>query len=259
MSSDFSKKIKVAIIDDSVFSITAITKILENKNDIIEITFTSSDANEALIKLAKYEIDILFLDIEMPLLNGFEILEKIGQYTFQVVFTTAHENYALKAFKIHAFDYLIKPIDKFHVEDVINRFLNREKNISEIETSEIHNQKPESKVIEANGRLIIDTHGKTYFINISNIFYLKAERVYSKIIYDEKSVLVSKSTNYFENILQNLNFFRTHRSYLVNLNQVKDLLKKNNSSFFVRMKNLDEIILSRQHKKEFLEKMKSIN
>lgn len=258
MTTVLPQKIKVAIIDDSLFSITAINQILENKKNLIEVIFTSSDANDAFIKLAKYDIDILFLDIEMPLLNGFEILEKIGQYTFQVVFTTAHENYALKAFKIHAFDYLIKPVESTQLEDVINRYSAREKQIAENQNAE-NNNTAESKVIEANGRLIIDTHGKTYFINISNIMYLKAERVYSKIYYDGKSVLVSKSTNYFENILQEMNFYRTHRSYLVNLYQVKDIVKKENSSYFIRMKNEDEIMLSRQHKKDFLAKMKTLN
>lgn len=259
MDVELPTKIKVAIIDDSLFSITAIQKLLEKYQNIIEISFTSTDANDALIKLSKYEIEILFLDIEMPLLNGFEILENIGQYTFQVVFTTAHESYALKAFKIHAFDYLIKPIERIELEDVINRFaLRREKSENSLKKN-INNESNESKVVEANGRLIIDTHGKTYFLNITNIIYLKAERVYSKIYYDSKNILVSKSTNYFENILNDLNFYRIHRSYLVNLKKVKDIVKKENSSIFVRMNNGEELSISRQHKKDFIAKMKQLN
>ena len=111
-------------------------------------------------------------------------------------------------------------------------------------------------VIEANGNLIIDTHGKTYFLNISKILYLKAERVYSSFCYEGKNIIVSKSTNYFEPILDNMNFFRIHRSYLINLDHVKEVVKKENSSYFVRMNNDDELSLSRQNKDEFFKKMK---
>ncbi|MCC6722149.1 MAG: response regulator transcription factor [Bacteroidia bacterium] len=256
MDVSLHSKIKVAIIDDSLLSITAIKKLLEKFNDTIDISFTSTNANDSLLQLSNNKIDILFLDIEMPLFNGFEILEKIGQYSFLVVFTTAHENYALQAFKIHAFDYLIKPIEKNQLEDIIKRYFERVNFNKKISLNQ--NKKPDSNVLEANGRLIIDTHGKTFFVNISNIQYFKAERAYSKIYYNNSNILVSKNTNYFEKLLNNPCFYRIHRSFLININQVKEFVKKNNS-YFVIMNNGDELAIAKQNKKELLSKLQFQN
>lgn len=252
-------KISVAIIDDSAFSVKLITEVVRQLGSNVEIAFISSDGHDAIKKLQETKVDIAFLDIEMPEYNGFEILEKIGEYSFKVVFTTAHENYAVKAFKINAFDYLMKPVQPQELKKVVERYIKR------IEESEIRknpageeNNNGNENVIEANGNLIIDTHGKTYFLNISKILYLKAERVYSNFCYEGKNIIVSKSTNYFETILDKMNFFRIHRSYVINLDHVKEVIKKENSSFFVRMDNNDELSLSRQNKDEFFKKMKSV-
>ncbi|MFM9945033.1 MAG: LytR/AlgR family response regulator transcription factor [Bacteroidia bacterium] len=250
-------KITVAIIDDSAFSVKIISELVRQLGDNVTVAFIATDAQDAIKQLATKEVDLVFLDIEMPEYNGFEILEKVEEYSFKVVFTTAHENYAVKAFKINAFDYLMKPVQPQELKKVVQRYIERNdrKVISPKDT--VNNEvKAGENVIEANGNLIIDTHGKTYFLNISKILYLKAERVYSNFCYEGKNILVSKSTNYFEGILDKMNFFRIHRSYIINLNHVKDVVKKENSSYFVRMDNNDELSLSRQNKDEFFEKMK---
>ena len=252
-------KINVAIVDDSVFSVKIITELVRQLGSNVKVAFVATDAPDAIKRLADTPVDLVFLDIEMPEYNGFEILEKIGEYSFTVVFTTAHENYAVKAFKINAFDYLMKPVQPDELNKVVVRYIERSKlkALSENASPDKNtDQTPGEEVIEANGNLIIDTHGKTYFLNISKILYVKAERVYSNFCYEGKNIIVSKSTNYFEPILNRMNFLRIHRSYIINLNQVKDMVKKENSSHFVRMNNDDELSLSRQHKEEFMERMK---
>lgn len=253
-------KITAAIIDDSAFSVKVINELLRQLGSNVKIAFIATDANEAIKKLSETKVDLVFLDIEMPEYNGFEILEKIGEYSFKVVFTTAHENYAVKAFKINAFDYLMKPVQPSELKRVVERYIERieagliKGRVTKDESKDA--EKEDEKVIEANGNLIIDTHSKTYFLSISKILYLKAERVYSNFCYEGKSIIVSKSTNYFEPILDKMNFFRIHRSYFINLDHVKEVVKKENSSYFVRMDNGDELSLSRQHKDEFFSKMK---
>lgn len=251
---NLNHKISVAIIDDSAFSVKLITEIVNQLGSNVSIAFIATDANEAIKKLTETNVDIVFLDIEMPEYSGFEILEKIGEYSFKVVFTTAHENYAVKAFKINAFDYLMKPVQPQELKKVVERYMERMTPIAESEKAA--DKEKNENVIEANGNLIIDTHGKTYFLNISKIIYLKAERVYSNFCYEGKNIIVSKSTNYFETILDKMNFFRIHRSYIINLDHVKEVVKKENSSYFVRMDNNDELSLSRQNKDDFFEKMK---
>jgi len=251
-------KISVAIVDDSEFSIKVLKELLRQLEGRLELVFITTDAKEAIQRLPELNIDIVFLDIELPGMNGFEILEAIGEYSFKVVFTTAHENYALKAFKINAFDYLMKPLQMDALKQVVNRFVPEiQRRMAQkliAKAGEVGLE--ENKVVEANGRLIIDTHGKTYFIDIAKIFYLKAERVYSKFYYEGKTIMVSKSTNYFEQFLIDKNFFRIHRSYLINLNQIKEVVKKENSSYFVRMNNDDELSLARHNKTDFFERMK---
>jgi two-component system LytT family response regulator len=256
---NLSQKLQVAIIDDSIFSVKLLTELVRQFSDKVDLAFISTDSLEAIENLKKQPVDIVFLDIEMPEYNGFEILERVGEYTFNVVFTTAHENYALKAFKINAFDYLMKPVMAEQMKKVIDRFIEKNRTvIAKPKLLTAKEQQQEEKIIEAKGNLIIDTHGKTYFLNISKIIYLKAERVYSSINYEGKNIIVSKSTNYFEPILENMNFFRIHRSYLINLNHVKEVVKKEGSAVVVRMNNNDELSLSRQNKEAFFSRMKTL-
>lgn len=253
----------VAIVDDSTFSVELIQHQLSQFQDQLQIDLICTQADEAALKLSKSNVDLVFLDIEMPILNGFQILEKIGEYRFKVVFTTSNPNYAIQAFKINAFNYLLKPIETEELRKVIQLF--RERHLTNHNADREAEIDPKTyagvnhSILKAVDNLQIETHGKTYFLSISKINFIEADRAYSKISYEGKLILVSKSSNQFEEILAASHFFRIHRSFIINPAAVKEIVKSENSSLSVVMNGGQTLPVARKIKDTFLKKMHSLN
>jgi two-component system LytT family response regulator len=209
--------IRAIIIDDEPLARAVVKEFLQHNNEI-EVLQECSDGFEGLKAIMQHQPDLIFLDIQMPKITGFEMLELIEQPP-AVIFTTAFDEFALKAFEIHAVDYLLKPFSKERFDKAVSKFS---------DTAFVHQQKTntralihsESENITPAERIVVKTAGKIKIIPIHDIQYLEASDDYVKIHTAEGSFLKSRTMSYFEGILPSAHFVRIHRSYLVNVQQI---------------------------------------
>lgn len=203
---------KVLIIDDEPLARTVIKEYLQSYNDITLLS-ECNDGFEGIKAIQELQPDLIFLDIQMPRINGFEMLELIENPP-QVIFTTAFEEYALKAFETHAIDYLLKPFNKERFDKAMPKAL-QQNTIAEKEsflqamTLPMH-----------TNRIVVKDGNNIRIIPLSQIFYLEAADDYVKIVTKEHTFLKKQTMAYFEENLQHGQFARVHRSFLVNTQMV---------------------------------------
>ncbi len=203
---------KVLIIDDEPLARTVIKEYLQSYNDITLLS-ECNDGFEGIKAIQELQPDLIFLDIQMPRINGFEMLELIENPP-QVIFTTAFEEYALKAFETHAIDYLLKPFNKERFDKAMQKAL-QQNTIAEKEsflqamTLPMH-----------TNRIVVKDGNNIRIIPLSQIFYLEAADDYVKIVTKEHTFLKKQTMAYFEENLQHGQFARVHRSFLVNTQMV---------------------------------------
>lgn len=199
---------KAIIIDDEPLARMMVKEYLQSYPDI-EILQECNDGFEGIKAIQLYQPDLIFLDIQMPKINGFEMLELIDQPP-QVIFTTAFEEYAIKAFETLAADYLLKPFSKERFDKAIQKLKTNTANNTQaiIETA---SQSP----VQSN-RIVVKDGGKIKIIPIAQIQYVEAADDYVKIHTADGVFLKKKTMQYFENSLQQQQFIRVHRSYIIN-------------------------------------------
>jgi two-component system, LytTR family, response regulator len=239
--------IKTLIIDDEKHCIITLQHVLQQIADI-EIVATSQDSKAAKALIEKHEPHIVFIDIEMPHLNGFDVLQQFDNLPFKVVFTTAYDQYAIKALRINALDYLLKPIDKIDIENVIEKFKNQEINNNKEQLKNLHLFN--SGVMQDT--IALSTTKGLLFVKIEDIMYLEADSCYTHIMMNDKSKhLASKTMATFEEVLQdNPLFFRAHKSNIVNLKYIKQYIRGEGGELI--MQDGTSIALSRNRKQEFM-------
>ena len=190
------------------------------KNKEIEVVKTFNDAEVALLEIPALNFDILFLDIEMPRLNAFQLLDKIESINFQIIFTTAYDHYALKAFRYYAVDYLLKPIDRSKLEEALFRIAEYQRRWQKEMLSEIH-----SKISSPNtvfSKIALPTFSGFEFVNIEEIIRCEAASNYAEIfLINGSKITISKPLKYLQEILDKHGFFRTHQSHLINLSHIR--------------------------------------
>ncbi len=199
---------KAIIIDDEPLARMMVKEYLQSYPDI-EILQECNDGFEGIKAIQLYQPDLIFLDIQMPKINGFEMLELIDQPP-QVIFTTAFEEYAIKAFETHAADYLLKPFSKERFDKAIQKLKTNTANNTQaiIETA---SQSP----VQSN-RIVVKDGGKIKIIPVTQIQYVEGADDYVKIHTADGVFLKKKTMQYFENSLQQQQFIRVHRSYIIN-------------------------------------------
>ena len=239
--------IKAIIIDDEKHCIITLQHLLKQFADI-EIVATTQVSTVAKALIEKHQPHILFMDIEMPNLNGFDVLQQFETIPCKVVFTTAYDQYALKALRLNALDYLLKPIAKEDIMEVLQKYKNNEMDTTKDQVQNIQ--------MFANGRMqdtiALSTQQGLLFVKIENIMYLEAESCYTKIYMQDKTKhLASKTLAAFEEVLQdNPSFFRAHKSYVVNLKCIKQYIRGEGGELI--MLDGASIAVSRNKKQEFL-------
>lgn len=204
---------KAIIIDDEPLARTMVREYLQGFPDI-EIIMECGDGFEGVKAIQQYQPDLIFLDIQMPKINGFEMLELVDQPP-AVIFTTAFEEYAIKAFELYAIDYLLKPFSKDRFEKAVRKWEQQNKQESITATHNLLN----SAAIDPSqhNRVVVKDNGKIRIIPTANIQYLEAADDYVKIHTAEGVFLKNKTMGYFEEMLGMQNFIRTHRSYIINV------------------------------------------
>ena len=247
------KKIKALIIDDEELGRKIIREYLQSHPDI-QVVGECCDANEALEAIEKYKPDLLFLDIQMPEINGFELLEMMEEIP-QVIFSTAYDQYALKAFEVNAVDYLLKPYLQERFDLAVNRVKDnirrKEFDSSKIERllKSVH---PEGKYLE---RMLVKQSGKIVILNVGDIHWIKALEDYVDLHTSQGSFLVLSSLSKLEEKLNPDQFVRVHRSYIVNLELINEIVPWTNGRMKCIMKDGHEIMLSRSGAKRLKELM----
>jgi two-component system LytT family response regulator len=208
---------KAIIIDDEPLARMIVKEYLQSYPEI----FVSSECNdgfEGLKAIQQHQPDLLFLDVQMPKINGFELLELIEQPP-SVIFTTAYEEYAIKAFESHAVDYLLKPFSKERFDKAMQKFLDQKGTAQPLsKTQSLLDSVSQSPA--QSGRVVVKNAGKIKIIPVEEIHYLEAADDYVKVHTKEGSFLKNKTMNHFEQVLDAHQFVRTHRSYILNVQQI---------------------------------------
>ena len=243
--------IKAVIVDDEPKAIQSLSWELTNFSKEIEIIKTFSDPNIAIEYLDLNSPDCLFLDIQMPTMDGFQFLDKLTNKDFPVVITTAYNNYAIKALKHEAIDYLLKPVDSDDLQETIKKIKKhnlRLMNSSKIEEALISfNSKLEQK------KVTLSTDGKLIFLNVDDILFVESDGNYSTVFMtDKQKIVLTKKLKEVNTMLPDNYFFRIHNSYIINLNKIKEFIKNEG---YVIMQSNHKIPVARQRKSDFLEKL----
>ncbi len=208
--------INAAILDDEPRSSWLLEQKLHDFRDSINIKVIYNSPEKALQEIRTHKPDILFLDVEMPGMNAFQFLERLGEFSFEIIFTTAHNTYILDALRVSAIDYLLKPIDEDELRKAIDRLSKRiAAKQKSPKTSSTDNKQQE------HGRLALPTAEGIHLVNRSNITHVEAMSNYSIFhIVGSKKIIVSKTLKEFEDTLGGPSFLRVSRSVIVNLDYV---------------------------------------
>jgi two-component system LytT family response regulator len=237
------------IIDDELKAIKSIEYIVKEYCKNLTIVGTASSAEEGIKLIAETNPDIVFLDIEMPRGSGFDMLEKIPDRKFDVIFVTAYNQYAIKAIKFSAVDYILKPIDIYEFITAVNKVIENRKNGVKIDDK--YKVLLENLNAHKPTKLAIATSDGTDYLNIDEIIRIEADRSYSMIyLTNKKRIMVSKSLIEYEDMLLDNDFFRVHKSFLVNLHHVVKHIKHDGG--YAEMIDGSQIMISRRKKEEFV-------
>lgn len=243
--------IKAVIVDDEPKAIQSLSWELSNFSNDIQIIKTFSNPELAIEYIEEHTLDCLFLDIQMPTMDGFQFLDKLTNKDFAIVITTAYNEYAIKALKHEAIDYLLKPIDSDDLEDTIKKikkFNSRLINSTKIEeVLQNFNTKFDKK------KITINTDGKLIFLDAELIIFIESDGNYSTIhMEDGQKIVLTKKLKEVNVILPEHYFFRIHNSYIINLNKIKEFIKNEG---YVLMQSQHKIPVARQRRSDFLEKL----
>lgn len=241
--------LEAVIVDDEIKALQSLSWELTNFSEEINVTASFTNPFEALDYLGKNTPDCLFLDIEMPTMDGFQFIQKLTNKNFPVVITTAYNQYAIKALKNEAIDYLLKPIDSDDLEETIQK-------IKKYNAKNFTSEKLEQILINFNSkatnkRITLNTDGKLLFLESDEILYAESDGNYSTIfLVDGQKIVLTKKLKEVNTILPEDSFFRIHNSYIINLNKIKEFLKTDG---YVVLKSNHKIPVSRQKKSDFLD------
>lgn len=245
--------IRCILIDDEIKAITSLAFELDQFADRITIVSTFTKARDALAFLDINPVDVVFLDVEMPNMSGFEFLEQIRDKQFEVVFTTAYNQYAIEAIRKEALDYLVKPIDPIDLEKTLIRIDNAvQRRHAEAEKSDKQGDLAEGQV-ETSRKIKLSYDKKIVFKDPDEIIYCESEGNYCRIILEDgKEIFYTHKLKQVEATFPKNVFFRVHHSFLVNLTKVREYHK--NDGYLI-LTDDTRIPVSRRKRNEVLERL----
>lgn len=248
---------KIVIIDDEVRAGNLLKILIEEHCDSLDDIFYADNLGEGVTLIKKHNPQLVLLDIEMPDEKGLEIVNYFedGQFNFELVFTTAYSEYAVKAFEINAFDYLLKPIRPEKLKEVLSNVE------SSINKRQIHERLTELKAgLQSNkfNKIGLSVSDGIIFVALNEVVHLAASGMYTEVFLENgKKVLVSKPLKTFEYLTElNNTFYRPHRSFICNLQYLKQYVRRDGN--YIVMENKCEIPISKHKREEFLQLINSI-
>ncbi len=246
--------IKAILIDDEAKARRIIEALLREYCPEVEVVAMAEDVPSGVIAINQHRPDVLFLDVEMPGYTGFQLLDFFKETDFEIVFTTAHSDYALQAFRVSAIDFLLKPIQISELIAAVEKV--KTKRGQNKERLSVLRENFEGNIIK---KLALPVAEGLLFVNAEDISHLEADGPYTHFHFsDGRKILVSKKIKEFEDALsQQNNFFRTHRSYIINLKKMRQYVKQEGG--YVLLENNIQIPLARERKTEFLAVIEKIS
>ena len=241
--------LRAILVDDELSSLQNLqSKLVEFCPDV-EVVATAQKPEDAILFIRQHKPDVIFLDIEMPRMNGFRMLDELGELDFEIIFTTAYNHYAVDAIRISAFDYLMKPVAIKELQNALERLARYRQTHTRDKLDVLRQSLSPNKSQEE--KIAIPTNEGLEFIPIKNILHIESSSNYSRIfLTDGKNILVTKLLKDFEDILEPYNFFRVHNSHLINLAYIKKYIRGEGGQ--VEMQNGDVIDVARRKKEEFI-------
>ncbi|MFT6055213.1 MAG: two-component system LytT family response regulator [Roseivirga sp.] len=236
---------KALIIDDERLARKELTNLLQEYPEI-EIVGEAVNAEDALEKIEALKPDLLFLDIQMPGKTGFELLQSLDNVP-EVIFTTAYDEYALKAFDYNALDYLLKPIEPDRLKEAITKLLKRPQSEDDLIVNE--------KKLGPNDRVFVKDGDKCWFVKLENIRLFESDGNYIKIYFDNFKPMIHKSLNALDERLDDRSFFRASRKHIINLTWVESIESWFNGGLMVVLRGGDKVEVSRRQAARFKEMM----
>ncbi|UII23993.1 LytR/AlgR family response regulator transcription factor [Fulvivirga ligni] len=244
--------LKTIIVEDEPHGRETLKNLLTEYCEDVTIAALCGTVVEGIEAIDKEQPDLVFLDIELHTGNGFEVLEQVKKLNFEVVFTTAYEDYAIKAIKFSALDYLLKPIDISELKEAVEKTRERRKEMDY--NKNLHNLVSNIKGFEQK-RISLSTMEGVEFIKTEDIIRLEANGSYTNFfLVGGRKLVVSKNLKEYENLLSDHDFYRTHYSTLINLRQVDRYLKQDGGC--VVLKDGSQAPVSQKRKELFFEAMK---
>ena len=222
---------RVAILDDELHCVESLVLHLQSLFPEITVAYKSTNPVEALEKLQEIDFDLLFLDIEMPVMNGFEFLNSMEEIAFDVIFTTAYSQYAVKAFKAQAINYLLKPLDEEELRSALLTYMEDKEqskrtpeNLEELLSSFVREKSSKDKIA-------IPVSDGIEFINVEDIVYCQSHSNYTTLhLQNDKKLMFSKTLKDTEVILNKYGYLRVHQSYLINPSHLKRYIRHDGGS-----------------------------
>lgn len=244
--------IKSIIIDDEPHCIHSLKADLTQHCPNVEIAATCASAKEGILAIKKHKPRLIFLDVEMPWINGFEMLEMLHHIDFCIIFTTAHDRFAARAFRISAVDYLLKPVDAEELQSAVKKA--EEKILSSAGTINIENLLENIKLPAQEQKIAFPQRDGYEFIPSEHILYCHAEGAYTNIhLSNNRKLLISKSLGDVEEMLPADIFQRIHHSVIVNIQHITNLIRSDGG--YVLIDNGEKLMISKAKKDKFLQRL----
>ncbi len=240
------KKFKTILIDDERLARVELRSMLE-KIEQIEVIGEAKNGEEGIEKINELDPDLIFLDISMPGMSGFEMIKKLTDIP-RVIFVTAYDEFALKAFEINAMDYILKPVEKNRLESAINK-LTLEDDFESEQTVEVQKDKP----LTLTDRIFIKDGEKTFFVKLADIRLFESDGNYVKIHFGKNRPLILRSLNSFEKKLDSFYFFRINRKFIVNIEFIVGIENWFNGGLRLELSTGEKVEVSRRQAIRFKE------
>lgn len=240
-------KLRAIIIDDERLARKELASLLA-EYDQIEVIDEAVNADDAFEKINKQNPDVIFLDIQMPGKTGFELLEMLDG-TPRVIFTTAYDEYALKAFEVNALDYLLKPIHHDRFKESINKLIVEEKEKLTKKSSDSR------KHLGLDDQVFVKDGDKCWFVSLSNVRLFESDGNYIKVYFDNFRPMIHKSLNALDEKLDDRVFFRASRKHIINLSWIENIEPWFNGGLIVKLKGGEKVEISRRQASKFKERM----
>jgi len=238
---------RVLVVDDEPPARRKLMNFLREEGDVEVVGEAGSGAKAAAL-IEELEPDVVFLDVQMPGMTGFEVLQTLGGRVPLIVFVTAYDQYAVKAFEVHALDYLLKPFDRDRLQTCLSRVRDQ---IGRSAGADLQ-ARMQKLIAEATGRayatrLMVKHHGRVVFLQIRDVDWIKALANYVELHVGAQTYMIRETLNSLESRLDPDSFARVHRSVIVNLDRIKELQPWSHNDYLVILKDGTEIRMSRRY------------